>query len=123
MAETKPRSRSKAKGDSKEKADSSPKASGQNGASKAKLPLIAGGAAIAGAAGGAALAYRQAKHGASPIKKAQAKFDSHDIAKALGSFGGQVGALAGELRRTREAADAEDRPTLELLLRGIAARR
>jgi hypothetical protein len=91
-----------------------------NAASKAKVPLLAGGAALAGAAGGMALGARHAH-------KPQTKVNSHDLAKAakgVGSFGAQMGRLASELQRTREAANGgKNRSPLEVVLEGLTARR
>lgn len=82
-------------------------------ASKAKVPLVAGGAAIAGAAGGMAItASKQGrKKGLKGLKKAmpgkpKVKIKSGDLVKAakeVGNFSAQMGELAGELQRAREA--------------------
>ncbi len=99
--------------------------------SKVKLPLVAGGAALAGAAGGMALAAtKQARK--SGVAKAMArrpkiKIDSGDVAKAakeVGNFGAQVGELATELQRARESADGKKhRSPIEVVLQGLTARR
>src|SRR6476646_10463280 len=82
-------------------------------ASKAKVPLLAGGAALAGAAGGIALGARQSRrHGGGPImrpRRPQVKVKSQDLAKAakeVGSFGAQMGRLASELQQAREVANS-----------------
>lgn len=82
--------------------------------SKAKLPLVAGGAAVAGAAGGLALASsKQARK--SRLTKA---------AKEVGNFGAQVGELATELQRARESADGKKhRSPIEVVLQGLTTRR
>lgn len=82
--------------------------------SKAKLPLVAGGAAVAGAAGGLALASsKQARK--SRLGKA---------AREVGNFGAQVGGLATELQRARESADGKrHRSPVEVVLQGLTARR
>jgi hypothetical protein len=88
-------------------------------ASKAKVPLLAGGAALAGAAGGLALGSRQAG-------RPQMKVTSRDLAKAakeVGSFGVQMGRLASELQHAREAADGRHRSPVEVVLEGLTARR
>jgi hypothetical protein len=99
-------------------------------ASKAKVPLVAGGAAIAGAAGGMALAAsKRGRKGG--IAKAMArrpkiKIDSGDVAKAakeVGSFSAQVGELATELQRARDSADGKHRSPVEVVLQGLTARR
>lgn len=63
---------------------------------KAKIPLVAGGAALAGAAGGMALGARQARRNRHGLAKA---------AKGVGVFGARVGHLAAELQRNREATN------------------
>lgn len=100
-------------------------------ASKAKVPLVAGGAALAGVAGGMALgaAARRGHRGsiASALHKPKINVDSSDvarIAKEVGSFSNQVGALAGELQRNREAAaNGKHRSPIEVALQGLTSRR
>ncbi len=100
-------------------------------ASKAKVPLLAGGAALAGAAGGIALGARQSRrHGGGPImrpRRPQVKVKSQDLAKAakeVGSFGAQVGRLASELQQARETANSgKHRSPVEVVLDGLTARR
>jgi hypothetical protein len=101
-------------------------------ASKAKVPLMTGGAALVGAAGGVALGMRQARRhrrGLSIPRRPQMKVDSGDLAKAakeVGSFGAQMGQLASELRHNREAANSgkqQHRSPLEVVLEGLTARR
>lgn len=100
-------------------------------ASKAKMPLLAGGAALAGAAGGLALGTRQARrHGTGAkmlSRRPQVKVRSQDLARAakeVGSFGAQVGRLASELQQTREAAgNGKQRSPVEVVLDGLTARR
>ena len=89
---------------------------------KAKLPLLAGGAAIAGAAGGFALAT--AKQG----RRKGIGIKSGDLAKAakeVGNFSAQMGELATELQRARESANGGDkhRSPIEVVLQGLTARR
>jgi hypothetical protein len=85
-------------------------------AGKAKLPLIASGAAIAGAAGGAALGARQARRHRRGLSKA---------ARSAGTLGIQMGHLASELQRNREATNgnAHHRSPLEVVLEGLTTRR
>jgi hypothetical protein len=71
---------------------------------KAKMPLVAGGAALAGLAGGAALAARKRRVGMLPRVR-----NGGAAAKALGTAakevartGYRVGELTAEVRRTRE---------------------
>jgi hypothetical protein len=103
-------------------------------ASKAKTPLLAGGAAIAGVAGGMALGARRSGR-AKPLTRRpkvkvgpKVKIDSHDLAKAakeVGQFGVDVGQLAAELRRNRESANANGtkrRSPIEVVLQGLTSR-
>jgi len=105
-------------------------------ASKAKTPLLAGSAAVAGVAGGIALGARRASHGKSrPLSRRpkvkigpKVKIDSHDLAKAakeVGQFGMDVGQLAAELRKNRESAHANGtkrRSPVEVVLQGLTSR-
>jgi hypothetical protein len=99
-------------------------------AGKAKIPLIAGGAALAGAAGGLALASRHGRRVGvgSALRMPRVKVDSGDVAKVakeVGNFSAQVGALATELQRNREAAggNGERRSPIEVALHGLTSRR
>jgi hypothetical protein len=99
-------------------------------AGKAKLPLVAGGAALAGAAGGLALASRQGHKGgisAALRHKPKIQLTSDDVArvaKGVGNFSAQVGALATELQRNREEADnGKHRSPIEVALQGLTSRR
>jgi hypothetical protein len=83
-------------------------------AGKAKVPLIAGGAALAGAAGGAALGARQARRHRHGLAK---------TARGVGALGVQMGHLASELQRNREATNGQHRSPLEVVLEGLTARR
>ena len=102
-------------------------------ARKGKIPLIAGGAALAGAAGGMAL--NAARSGGGKIlgmkvpKRKSVKIRSKDLAKTandLASFGEQVGAVSAGLRNAQELSgngdDARNSP-LEVLLQGLTRRR
>jgi hypothetical protein len=99
-------------------------------ARKAKTPLIASGAALAGAAGGLALGSRGSRGGkivgALRPSKPRIQMSSHDLAeaaKSVGQFGAQMGELATELRRTREeAANEKRRSPIEVVLEGLTAR-
>jgi hypothetical protein len=101
-------------------------------ASKAKVPLLAGGAALAGAAGGMVLGARQTRRhgvGAKALsRRPQVKVSSGDLARAakeVGSFGAQMGRLASELQHVREAAKEgnKHRSPVEVVLDGLTARR
>ena len=101
-------------------------------ASKARTPLLASGAAIAGVAGGIALGSRQTRRSKLLQRRPKVKIgpkvkiDSHDLAKAakeVGQFGVDVGQLASELRRNREVADgAKRRSPIEVVLQGLTSR-
>jgi hypothetical protein len=90
-------------------------------AGKAKIPLLAGGAALAGTAGGMVLGVRQARRHR-PRSRTLAK-----AAKGAGNLGAQVGHLAYELQRNREAIDGngskQHRSPVEVVLQGLTARR
>jgi hypothetical protein len=91
-------------------------------ASKAKVPLLAGGAALAGAAGGIALGAHQARR----HKGIAGRIKRDDVAKAakrVGSFGVQMGQLATELQHAREDSNGHTRSPIEVVLEGLTARR
>lgn len=97
---------------------------------KAKVPLLAGGAALAGAAGGLALGARQARRGkglsGAIARRPQVKVKSKDLASAakdVGTFGAQLGHLANELQQARESGNGKHRSPLEVVLEGLTARR
>jgi hypothetical protein len=97
-------------------------------ASRAKVPLIASGAALAGAAGGLALASRQDRHRrlAMAMRKPRIKLTSRDVARAakeVGHFSSQMGELASELQRARETNGSKHRSPVEVVLDGLTARR
>ena len=85
-------------------------------AGKAKMPLIASGAALAGVAGGAVLGARQARRHRRGFAKA---------AKGVGALGVQAGHLASDLQRNREGTNGngQHRSPLEVVLEGLTARR
>jgi hypothetical protein len=97
---------------------------------KAKVPLLAGGAALAGAAGGIALGARQARRGKgigkAIARRPQVKVRSKDLASAakdVGTFGAQLGNLANELQRARESGNGKHRSPIEVVLQGLTSRR
>ncbi len=93
-------------------------------ASKAKVPLLAGGAALAGAAGGLALGARQTHH-KSRLGKVSSK-DLTNAAKKVGEVGAQVGEVALEVRRARESTNGNGkvrRSPIEVVLQGLTQRR
>lgn len=90
-------------------------------AKKARVPLVAGGAVLAGTAGGMVLGARQARrhrHRGRTLAKA---------AKGAGALGAQVGHLAYELQRNREATNGngsrQSRSPVEVVLEGLTTRR
>lgn len=90
-------------------------------ASKAKVPLVAGGAALAGAAGGIALGTHQARRhrGIGGVKAD----DVVKAAKKAGDFGARMGELAFEVRRAREVSNGRaHRSPVEVVLQGLTAR-
>lgn len=95
-------------------------------ASKAKVPLLAGGAALAGAAGGLALGAHQARRHKG-LGKGVGKVHADDLAKAarkVGDVGVQIGELALEGRRAREASNGSvHRSPVEVVLEGLTSRR
>jgi hypothetical protein len=103
MAQTKTKAPSKRSGRSKKPqvTDKATEAVG-NAADKAKMPLVAGGAALAGVAGGVMLGTRHA-HRHSRMDKAIK--------------------LAHELQQVRQPSNGEHRSPLEVVLEGLTSRR
>jgi hypothetical protein len=128
----KPKVRPKAKTKAKPKVRPKAKATGQI-AARAKVPLVAAGAATAGAAAGLAWGARHASS-RSPLRavmprRPKVKITSRDMARAakeIGSFGSQVGHLAAELEAAREngaANGSRHRSPVEVVLEGLTSRR
>lgn len=101
--------------------------------SNAKTPLLAGGAALAGAASGLAIgavrSRRSHSHKVLGLKMPQGKrvkIRSRDVAKAareVGTLSQHVSELATELRRARENSDGgQRRSPVEVVLDGLTAR-
>jgi hypothetical protein len=118
--------------------ESSTKEAGQTvgkAASKAKTPLLAGSAALAGAAGGLAIGAMRSRQahshkvlGVKLPQRKRVKIRSRDVAKAakeVGSFSQHVGELATELRHAREESGngSKHRSPVEVVLDGLTARR
>lgn len=98
--------------------------------SAAKLPLIAGGAALAGVVGGAALGAKRSGQktlGVPMPKPKRVQFRTKDLRKAakeVGSFGENVGDLVAELRRAQDAvSNGKGDSPVEVLLHGLTKRR
>ena len=135
MAQTKAKPKSKAKRAAPKRARAkSPKPSSSNGKvanSRAMLPLVAGGAALVGAAGGVALGAAKSGSKVLGVKLPHPKrvqLRSKDLSKAakqVGSFGDQVGDLTAELRNIRrQVGDSQGgNSPLEILLKGLTERR
>lgn len=101
-------------------------------ASKAKVPLLAGGAALVGTVGGVIVGSTHSGDkvlGISLPKRKRVRIRSKDLAKTakeVGRFGDSVGELGTELRRLRQGlADDEERQNspVEVLLKGLTTRR
>ncbi len=89
-------------------------------AGKAKVPLMAGGAALAGVAGGIAIARQGHRHGGI------GHVSSDDLVKAArkaGDVGVQMGEIALEVKRAREATNGNGhRSPIEVVLQGLTSR-
>lgn len=100
-------------------------------AGKAKIPLLAGGAALAGTVGGVIIGSTHSGGKVLGIrlpKPQRVRARSKDLAKAakeVGRFGENVGELTAEFRRVRQslAGDGKQNSPLEILLKGLTARR
>lgn len=94
--------------------------------SRAKVPLLAGSAALAAGAGGLALGARQGQH-----RSGRVHVSSKDLAKAarkVGDVGAQVGEVALEVRRAREVTNGNGnggahRSPIEVVLQSLTQRR
>ena len=100
--------------------------------SKAKIPLLAGGAAVAGTVGGLVLGASRSGDkvlGIKLPKSKRVKLRSRDFSKAakeVGRFGENVGELTTELRRAREglaSGDGKQSSPIEVLLSSLTSRR
>lgn len=98
-------------------------------ASKAKVPLIAGSAALAGIAGGVAfgakgLRRRKVLGVPMPRRSVLKKSTKNlaDAAREAGKFGRQMGDLTSEVHKTREAMDDSHRSPIEVVLQGLTRR-
>lgn len=99
--------------------------------SKAKIPLLAGGAAVAGTVGGLVLGASRSGDkvlGIKLPKSKRVKLRSRDFSKAakeVGRFGENVGELTTELRRAREglaSGDGKQSAPIEVLLSSLTSR-
>lgn len=99
--------------------------------SKARIPLLAGGAAVAGTVGGLMLGASRSGDkvlGIKLPKSKRVKLRSRDFSKAakeVGRFGENVGELTTELRRAREGlagGDGKQSSPIEVLLSSLTSR-
>ncbi len=99
---------------------------------KARIPLLAGGVAIAGTVGGVALGATRSGGKVLGVKLPAPKrvsIRSKDLAtaaKEIGRFGENVGDLTTELRKAREGlanGNGRHNSPIEVLLRGLTNRR
>ena len=99
--------------------------------SKAKIPLLAGGAAVAGTVGGLVLGASRSGDKVLGVKlprSKRVKLRSRDFSKAakeVGRFGENVGELTTELRRAREglaSGDGKQSSPIEVLLSSLTSR-
>lgn len=100
--------------------------------SKAKIPLLAGGAAVAGTVGGLVLGASRSGDkvlGVKLPKSKRVKLSSRDLSKAakeVGRFGENVGELTTELKRARQGlanGEGKKNSPVEVLLNGLTSRR
>jgi hypothetical protein len=100
--------------------------------SKARIPLLAGGAAVVGTVGGIALGASRSGDkmlGVKLPKPKRVKLRSKDlsrVAKEVGRFGENVGELTSELKHAREGlanGEGKHNSPIEVLLNGLTSRR
>jgi hypothetical protein len=100
--------------------------------SKAKIPLLASGAAVAGTVGGLVLGASRSGDKVLGVKlprSKRVKLSSRDLSKAakeVGRFGENVGELTTELRRARQGladGDGKQGSPIEVLLSSLTSRR
>jgi hypothetical protein len=100
--------------------------------SKARIPLLAGGAAVVGTVGGIALGASRSGDkmlGVKLPKPKRVKLRSKDlskVAKEVGRFGENVGELTTELKQAREGlgnGEGKHNSPIEVLLHGLTSRR
>lgn len=97
---------------------------------KAKVPLLAGSAALAGIAGGVVIGargLRRRKILGVPVPRRSVLVSSTknlaDAARDAGKLGQQMGQLTTEVHKTREAMDHSKRSPIEVVLQGLTRRR
>jgi hypothetical protein len=94
------------------------------------VPLLAGGAALAGLAGGVAIGTRGLRRrkvlGVPVPRRSVLKASTKNLASAAkeaGKLGQQMGELTSEVSKTREAMDDPKRSPIEVVLQGLTRRR
>ena len=100
-------------------------------ASNAKTPLLASGAALAGAAGGlavGAMRSRRSPKGLVPkaLRRRRTKVRSQDIARAargIGTVSRHVADLTNEMDGERQSKNGKRKSPVEVVLEGLTARR
>ena len=102
-------------------------------ASKAKTPLLAGSAALAGAAGGLAIGAMRSRHSAAskampkPLQAKRIRVSSRDVAKVarrIGTVSRHVADLTGEMSDgDADRANGRRKSPLEVVLDGLTTRR
>jgi hypothetical protein len=131
MAQTKTKQARKAKAKSTRKPKAASQGTGE-ALRKARVPLLAGGAAVAGTVGGVVLGASRSGGRVLGVKLPEPKrvnIRSQDLVKAakeVGRFGESVGDLTEELKKAREGladGDAKHNSPIEVLLRGLTHRR
>jgi hypothetical protein len=100
-------------------------------ASKAKVPLLASGAALAGTAGGLAIGAMRSRHShkglvTKALRPKRVKISSQDVAKAargIGTVSQHVADLTSEMNGDRRAKNSKRKSPVEVVLEGLTARR
>jgi hypothetical protein len=100
-------------------------------ASKAKAPLLASGAALAGAAGGLAIGTMRSHRShrglvSRALQPKRVKISSQDIAKAargIGTVSQHVADLTSEINGKQRAKNGKRKSPVEVVLEGLTARR
>lgn len=102
-------------------------------ASKAKTPLLAGSAALAGAAGGLAIGAMRSRHSAArkampkPLQAKRIRVNSKDVARVarrIGTVSRHVADLTGEMDGSDpERSNGKRKSPVEVVLEGLTTRR
>jgi len=100
-------------------------------ASKAKAPLLASGAALAGAAGGLAIGAMRSRRshrglGSKALPPKRVKISSQDVAKAargIGMLSQHVADFTSEMNGEQRGKNGKRKSPVEVVLEGLTARR